>query len=133
MTTNAEQQQRRQAKQGKYQKLFDHLCGLKSSEWRTTFNEIESIVGFKLPASARRYRPWWANQSGRDHSHALAWGAAGWETSEVNMEAGTLVLRRKAEVGARNPVLDMVWPVHSAGAWPESPSLSREDIYDDRM
>ena len=67
------------AARGKYQQLYSYLCSLGSNEWRTSFTEIESILGFELPASARLYRPWWGNQeSGDGHSQALAWTMAGW-------------------------------------------------------
>lgn len=120
------------AGRGKYHRLFAHLSGLSATEWRTTFSEIESILGFELPRSARMYRPWWANDTGKYHSHALAWNAAGWETSEVNMAAETLLLRRKYPVNYARSRLDELWPVHSAGAWPKGLSLKREDIYEDR-
>ena len=32
----------------------------------------------------------------------------------------------------KKPVLDDVWPVHSAGSWPKDMSLDRADIYEDR-
>ena len=32
----------------------------------------------------------------------------------------------------RRPSLDKVWPVHSAGGWPQGLSLDRADIYDGR-
>lgn len=122
------------AARGKYQGLYTHLCGLRTREWRTSFREIESIVGFELPASARLYRPWWANQSaGAGHSQALAWGMAGWETAQVDMEAGTLLLRRKRSPVARKLSLDDVWPVHPTAVWPQGLSLRREDIYEDRI
>ena len=132
MTTYTGQKYQQQALRGKYQKLFSYLCELSVSEWRTSFSEIEAIIGCKLPASARRYRPWWANQTGNGHSHALAWTSAGWKTAEVDMGAETLVLRRTSGASSRESILDTIWPVHSAGAWPESLSLGREDIYEDR-
>jgi hypothetical protein len=128
------QQYRQMAARGKYQRLYRHLCGLATREWRATFREIESIIGFGLPASARLHRPWWSNQSGSNgHSQAVAWGAAGWETAEVDMEAETLLLRRRPAVSARRVTLDEVWPVHSAGGWPEDLSLGRESLYEERM
>ena len=30
------------------------------------------------------------------------------------------------------PTLDEVWPVHSAGGWPQDVSLDRGDIYEGR-
>ena len=128
------QQYRQMAARGKYQRLYTHLCGLATREWRATFSEIESIIGFGLPASARLHRPWWSNQSGGNgHSQAMAWGAAGWETAEVDMEAETLLLRRRPAVSARRITLDEVWPVHSAGGWPEDLSLRREELYEERI
>ncbi len=128
MAMQKEQQYRQMAARGKYQGLYIYLNGLATPEWRTTFSEIESVIGFALPASARLHRPWWSNQAGGNgHSQALAWGAAGWETAEVDMDAETLLLRRKASAQRFN--LDEVLPVHSAGGWPEDLSLRREDIY----
>ena len=119
---------------GKYRHLYTHLCSLQTHEWRATFREIESILGFPLPASARLYRPWWGNQRrGGGHSQALAWNVAGWETAQVDMEAETLVLRRTRPRPERTLDLDELLPVHRAGAWPQGLSLRREDIYDDRL
>ena len=134
MATDRDQLYRKMAARGKYQRLYTHLGGLTKQEWRTTFREIESIIGFPLPPSARLHRPWWSNQSrGSGHSQALAWGAAGWETAEVDMDAETLLLRRKREAVAQTFNLDEVLPVHTAGGWPEDLSLRREDVYEDRI
>lgn len=116
---------------GKYRALYTYLCSLTGSEWRTTFNEIETIVGSPLPASARLHRPWWSNQKGGNgHSQSLAWTVAGWETAEVNLEAETLLLKRKDLEPDRRPSLDEIWPVHSTAVWPKGLSLRREDMYD---
>ena len=32
----------------------------------------------------------------------------------------------------RRPTLDEVWPVHSAGGWPQDLSLDRAEIYEGR-
>ena len=134
MAINRDRKYREMAVRGKYQRLYTHLCGFTTQEWQTSFGEIESIIGFELPASARLHRPWWSNQSGGNgHSQALAWSAAGWETADVDMDSETLLLRRKPQDTARRPTLDEAWPVHSAGTWPENLSLSREDIYEDRI
>ena len=134
MAIDRDRKYREMAVKGKYQRLYTHLCGLTDQEWRTSFGEIESIIGFELPASARLHRPWWSNQSGGNgHSQALAWSASGWETADVDMDAETLLLRRKPSKTARRLRLDEVLPVHSAGAWPEGLGLSREDIYEERI
>ena len=135
MAIDRDQKYREMAARGKYRSLYTHLCSLTVQEWRTSFGEIESIVGFELPPSARLHRPWWANQSsGNGHSQALAWSVAGWETSDVDMDAETLLLRRREHTGAaRRPRLDEVLPVWSVGTWPEGLSLRREDMYEDRI
>ncbi|MCY4364987.1 MAG: hypothetical protein OXE17_01990 [Chloroflexi bacterium] len=124
-----EQDYQQRASTGKYRRLFSHLSDLSTSEWRTTFGEIESIIGFELPSSARRHRPWWANGSRQVHSHALAWSAAGWETAEVDMVAETLLLRRKFAGKERPSRMAGILPVHSVGVWPPMLSLRREDLY----
>ena len=134
MAIDRDQKYREMVVRGKYRRLYAHLCNLWAQEWRTSFGEIESIIGFELPMSARLHRPWWGNQSsGNGHSQSLAWSVAGWETAEVDMDAETLLLRRKRPEAALGFNLDEAWPVHSAEAWPEGLSLRREDMYEERM
>ena len=122
------------ASRGKYHQLYRHLCNLPSLEWRTTFREIESIIGFELPASARLHRPWWANQSGSNgHSQALAWSVAGWETAEVDMDAEPCC---SDSGGLRLPAADsasMRYCLSTARGMAGDLSLRREDIYEDRI
>ena len=77
---------------GKYAPLFKHLNELHGEHWEASFDEIEAIVGFPLPDSARRHAAWWANDGG--HSHARTWLAAGWRTSKVDLQARRLVFER---------------------------------------
>ena len=121
---------RQMAARGRYQRLYSHLCSLPDREWRVSFTDIEAVLGFELPGSARMHRPWWSNQID-GHSQAIAWMAAGWETAEVDVRGETLLLRRRETNTIRRPSLDEVWPVHSAGGWPEGLSLDRADIYED--
>ena len=134
MVIDRDQRFRAMAIRGKYQRLYRYLRGLQGQEWRTSFGEIEAIVGFELPASARLHRPWWANQRrGAGHSQALAWRVAGWETAEVDMDAEELLFRRKRPMPVPRLPLDEAWPVHPTAVWPEGLSLSREDLYEDRL
>ena len=129
------------AARGKYAPLYRHLLSAyPEPEWRTTFGEVESILGFRLPDSARLHRPWWANsRKGSGHSHALAWQAAGWRTREVNIEAETLVFARGAEVSEatgtparrRRFSIREILPPYDPGPWPEGFTVSREQLYDD--
>ena len=137
MAIDQDRKCRELAARSKYRRLYWRLCGLSGlsrKEWRTTFGEIESVLGFELPPSARLYRPWWANENGNNgHTQARAWTAAGWETAEVDIEAETLVLRKR-ESPQRKLDIDEIWPVHPTARWPkEGMSLRREDMYEDRV
>ena len=49
MAIDQDRKYRDMALRGKYQRLYTRPCGLRTQEWRTSFREIESIVGFELP------------------------------------------------------------------------------------
>jgi hypothetical protein len=71
----------------KYADLTDYLTELdRDRDWTLSFAEIEKIIGDSLPDSARRHQAWWANQTGKGHTQSFAWGAAGWRTSNVDLE-----------------------------------------------
>ena len=104
------------AARGKYAPLFHHLDVLDARQWPATFRDIESVLGFALPKSARVHRPWWSNQAGRGHSHAVAWQAAGWRTSAVDLKAETLVFVRSEEAGVSTTAAQaLAMPEPSAG------------------
>ena len=86
------------AMRGKYAPLYRYLITRTSFRWRASFSEIETVLGFGLPASARRHPAWWANQDGGGHSHARAWREAGRRTKEVDLKAETLVFERMGGV-----------------------------------
>lgn len=128
MASGDEGQLREPVPRTKYWRLFEYLNGIAGREQRLSFSEIERIIGFSLPASARRHRQWWANQrAGRPHGQALAWDAAGWETADVDIIGQTLLLKRREPP----PVIDFDewWPVHESGPWPEGLTLSRSQLY----
>ena len=53
------------AARGKYAPLYRHLLSAHPDlEWRTTFGKVESILGFRLPDSARLHRPWFERPQG---------------------------------------------------------------------
>ena len=119
---------------GKYQRLYTYLCSLQTQEWRASFSEVEAVIGFELPQSARLHRAWWGNQrNGNGHSHSLAWSIAGWETAEVDMDAEALLFRRTHPSPVARLPLDQAWPVHPTAVWPEGLSLRREGLYEERV
>ena len=58
-----------------------------------SFRDIEAILGFRLPASARSLAQWWANVAG-SHAQASAWVSAGWRAREVDVRAEQVTFER---------------------------------------
>lgn len=84
------------AGRGKYAPLYRFLKTQDRNEIPASFAEIEFVLGFELPDSARIHRPWWANQGENGgHSHALSWQMAGWKTSQVDLAEEKLVFIRQ--------------------------------------
>jgi len=81
----------------KYRNLTLHLANLDSDAWETTFQEVERVIGMPLPDSARKHRPWWANDG---HAQSTSWLGAGWKTAKVDMasEKVTFVYKGKGVV-----------------------------------
>lgn len=68
----------------KYIKLTMFLANADFGIWEPSFQEIEEVLGFPLPASARQYQAWWSNQM---RSQSLGWQSAGWKTASVDLDA----------------------------------------------
>lgn len=79
----------------KYEPLTAFLENQSGEVVALTFRQVERVLGFKLPESALKHRPWWANTGG-GHVQSAAWLEAGFETEAVDMEARRLVFRRVA-------------------------------------
>ena len=78
---------------GKYDGLGNHLREDGFKVITLTFSEIEKILGFPLPNSARKYRPWWAN----DEYHVQAkdgWLSVSYQTEAVNMTKQKVTFRK---------------------------------------
>jgi hypothetical protein len=71
----------------KYAPIGDYLVASREGAVRLSFPEIERILGFPLPASARKHNAWWANESSGTHSHASAWLDRGYKTRELDLNA----------------------------------------------
>lgn len=78
----------------KYEPLSRRLRGHPADEWRASFSEIEDVLGFALPKSARQHRAWWANEANANHPHKRSWLAHGWQTQDVDQAAGLVTFRR---------------------------------------
>ena len=88
------QQRPRRDVRGKYQPLYTHLCNLRAREWRTTFSEIEAILGSALPVSARKRDEWWGNERNSGSRQCRAWMFAGWKAAELDRVRETLLFYR---------------------------------------
>lgn len=75
-------------KQGtKYYPLYEYL-----KEWsereeaiELSFDQIEAILEDPLPASARKFRSWWANSKAPSRVQAAAWMEAGYHVDSVDL------------------------------------------------
>ena len=72
---------------GKYTLLEDYLRTLPSNrrEVRLSFDQIEKILKFKLPASAYEDQRWWEHETEGNHVNQRAWVNAGWKVESVDV------------------------------------------------
>jgi hypothetical protein len=78
----------------KYSPLSERLKSLPGKEWKTTFGEIERLIGGRLPPVARKHRAWWSNNP-VNSAITKAWLEAGFRTEQVSLSAETLVFRKR--------------------------------------
>ena len=72
---------------GKYAPLGRYLYGLMTNRWEAAFQDVETVIGARLPRSARKrdsHRAWWANDG--SHVQARAWMDVGWRTRGVDCQ-----------------------------------------------
>ena len=77
----------------KYDHLAAHLRGSRQAFLPMTFDNIEHIVGTKLPPSAFKHRAWWSNNP-NNSVITHAWLEAGYKTADVDMAGRKLVFRK---------------------------------------
>ena len=83
----------------KYEPLKRHLeAAYGLDHLRLAFDEIETVLGFALPRSAREHQAWWSNTR-IGHTHAAAWLDAGWKTSALDLSGRRVTFLRDAERG----------------------------------
>lgn len=79
---------------GKYDALCRHLMGLDGDEWQASFDDIERVLGFELPFSARHRYEWWAQERNPRQPQKLAYQRAGWRVAKVSMKTKSILFRR---------------------------------------
>ena len=72
----------------RYRPLAGVLGARQGTALRLGFADVERIIQWRLPRSARRHRAWWANT--RMHVQAVAWLEAGWVVEAVDLAAETV-------------------------------------------
>jgi hypothetical protein len=81
----------------KYCSLGEDLLQRETDQVTLTFSDIEEILGFPLPKSARKFRTWWANDT--THSHAVnGWLNYGWRVREIDLSEQYVRLQRVAKL-----------------------------------
>jgi hypothetical protein len=77
----------------KYEPLRGFLAQAEGDEVPMRFDEIEQVLGFALPSSARRHPAWWSNHHGTNVA-VNAWRGAGFRTARVDIGDERLVFVR---------------------------------------
>ena len=82
---------------GKYQFFYKYLETRFAETVVLTLGQIEDLLGFGLPASARADSGWWTNapEDAADHRCSDAWTLAH-RTARPNLKAGHVVFERIA-------------------------------------
>jgi hypothetical protein len=89
----------------KYEPLSLWLKQATGDRVRVSFREIESILGFRLPDSARALSQWWVNTRG-SHVQAAAWMDAGWRACQVDLASENVSFERIGKGAAPEPARD---------------------------
>jgi hypothetical protein len=79
----------------KYDRLASYLAKLACDEWCAEFREVERVLGFRLPRSARTYQAWWSNQHSSGHAQSTAWQSQGWRTANLDLTTQTVSFVRQ--------------------------------------
>ncbi len=81
---------------GKYFPLEQYLRNVPENQKVMTlsFEQIEKIIGGKLPASAYDYPQWWEHATEGNHRNTRAWTNAGWKIEDLNLEQKRVKLVR---------------------------------------
>ena len=88
---------------GEYRLLHKYLRDRYANRLVLSFSEIEDILGFSLPESARLQQEWWATDTVvHESAQSESWTLAS-RTATVNMAAQNVMFEREtpAEAGRR--------------------------------
>ena len=94
----------------KYDPLTRHLASRNQARIQIGFDELERLLGFSLPPSARKHRAWWSNNPSNSVM-TKAWLAAGYQSEQVDLEAERLTFARLNAVEAPQPPASGLHPL----------------------
>jgi hypothetical protein len=83
---------------GKFRALWAWLRDQPDAQLPVTFDEIEEIIGMRLPASCRKHPAHWSSYEGSAVARAIQ--DAGWTATKVNLRQQRLVLVRRDRIPA---------------------------------
>ena len=85
---------------GKYQPLCHYLENRYANRVVLTFAQIEDLLGFPLPDSARVHQAWWENKDPNDTPppHSRSWTLANMTATPI-LQAQTVVFERAQGAG----------------------------------
>jgi hypothetical protein len=52
-----------------YDPLYQFLCRATQTAIRMTFEQLEGVLGFALPKTAKQRQQWWGNETAAETSH----------------------------------------------------------------
>jgi hypothetical protein len=81
----------------KYAPLTNHLSAQSQNFVPMRFSELEKLLGFGLPESARKHRAWWSNNPSNSVM-TKAWLAAGYQSEQVDLESEKLTFKKVQDV-----------------------------------
>lgn len=110
----------------KYQPLSDRLSGHGEPEWRTSFADLEAMLGFPLPKTARSSGAWWANDGSKTHHRA--WLDHGW-AADVDRAGEMVVFRRKSAPASAAEVALADVPKDETAAVKVSPKVPKAALF----
>jgi DNA-binding transcriptional regulator YiaG len=81
----------------KYYPLYNYLRQSGQDEVTLTFAAIETLLGDRLPPTARAQRAWWSNR-GRGAVQAVAWLEAKYHVDDLDLAAEQVTFRKRDRV-----------------------------------
>ncbi len=76
-----------------YEKFSEFLSEKDIEEFTLSINEIENVLGFKLPMSAYTYREWWSNSE--SHPLAKEWLLSGYKSKGIKLGESVTLYKNK--------------------------------------